>query len=112
MDIDDTWAWVSQGPERQLDAAAGAHGAAEDAPIFDDDMPQVVPPPPRTQEKLKFMLKVARSIFRRHKIYWQSFNKISRYVMFLLHIHLTAVNVISAAVYKVTTASLIFENGS
>ncbi|GJS53809.1 hypothetical protein Tco_0627171 [Tanacetum coccineum] len=49
MEIDDTWAWVAQGPKRQPDAAAGAYGAAEDAPAIDDDMPQAVPPPPRTQ---------------------------------------------------------------
>ncbi|GKG02897.1 hypothetical protein Tco_0310533 [Tanacetum coccineum] len=49
MDIDDTWSWVAQGPKRQPDAVAGAHRAIEDAPTVDDDMPQVVPPPPRTQ---------------------------------------------------------------
>ncbi|GJZ07285.1 hypothetical protein Tco_0541078 [Tanacetum coccineum] len=37
------------GPERQPDVAAGAHRAAEDAPVVDEDMPQAVPPPPRTQ---------------------------------------------------------------
>ncbi|GJU95887.1 reverse transcriptase domain-containing protein [Tanacetum coccineum] len=31
------------------DAVAGAYGAAEDAPAVNDDMPQAVPPPPRTQ---------------------------------------------------------------
>ncbi|GJV94083.1 hypothetical protein Tco_1541896 [Tanacetum coccineum] len=40
MEIDDTWAWVALGPERQPDAAVGAHEAAEDAPAVDDDMPQ------------------------------------------------------------------------
>ncbi|GJV05689.1 hypothetical protein Tco_1343345 [Tanacetum coccineum] len=50
MEIDDTWAWVAQGPERLPDAAAGTHGAAEVALAVDDDMPQAVPPPPRTQE--------------------------------------------------------------
>ncbi|GKB37253.1 hypothetical protein Tco_0882195, partial [Tanacetum coccineum] len=49
MEIDDTWDWVAQGPERQPDDAAGAHKAAEDAPAVDDDMLRVVPPPPRTQ---------------------------------------------------------------
>ncbi|GJV58054.1 hypothetical protein Tco_1459059 [Tanacetum coccineum] len=33
VEIDDTWAWVALGPERQPDAAAGALGAAEDALI-------------------------------------------------------------------------------
>ncbi|GJV50501.1 hypothetical protein Tco_1440713 [Tanacetum coccineum] len=36
MDIDDTWAWVAMGPERQLDAAAGALGVAQDAPAIDE----------------------------------------------------------------------------
>ncbi|GKE18830.1 hypothetical protein Tco_1426407 [Tanacetum coccineum] len=49
VDIDDTWSCVAIGPERQPDDAAGAHEAAEDAPAIDEDMPQVVPPPPRTQ---------------------------------------------------------------
>ncbi|GJR05213.1 hypothetical protein Tco_0528197 [Tanacetum coccineum] len=37
------------GSERQPDATAGAHEAAEDAPAVDDDMPQAVAPLPRTQ---------------------------------------------------------------
>ncbi|GJU85190.1 hypothetical protein Tco_1292736 [Tanacetum coccineum] len=32
----DTWAWVDSGPERQQAAAAGAPGAAEDAPAADE----------------------------------------------------------------------------
>ncbi|GJZ48454.1 hypothetical protein Tco_0602286 [Tanacetum coccineum] len=40
MEINDTWAWVAQGPKRQPDAAAGAHKAVEDALAVDDDMPQ------------------------------------------------------------------------
>ncbi|GJW58844.1 hypothetical protein Tco_0105575 [Tanacetum coccineum] len=35
MEIDDTWAWVALGPERQPNAAAGAPEDAEDAPIID-----------------------------------------------------------------------------
>ncbi|GJT01441.1 hypothetical protein Tco_0822610 [Tanacetum coccineum] len=34
--IDDTWAWVALGPERQPDAAAGALEATEDAPVDDE----------------------------------------------------------------------------
>ncbi|GJR06073.1 hypothetical protein Tco_0529057 [Tanacetum coccineum] len=41
--------WVAQGPKRQPDVAAGAHSATKDIPTVDDDMPQAVPPPPRTQ---------------------------------------------------------------
>ncbi|GJS52978.1 hypothetical protein Tco_0626340 [Tanacetum coccineum] len=37
MKIDDTWAWVAPRPERQLDAAAGAPGAAEDAFAVDKE---------------------------------------------------------------------------
>ncbi|GJQ93854.1 hypothetical protein Tco_0004993 [Tanacetum coccineum] len=35
VEIDDTWAWVALGPERQSDATTGAPGAAEDAPAVD-----------------------------------------------------------------------------
>ncbi|GKC19720.1 hypothetical protein Tco_1021870, partial [Tanacetum coccineum] len=34
-EIDDTWAWVALGPERQPDAAAGAPRAVEDAHVVD-----------------------------------------------------------------------------
>ncbi|GKF73357.1 hypothetical protein Tco_0219689, partial [Tanacetum coccineum] len=53
--IDDTWAWVAMGPERQPDAAAGAPAIAEDAPVVDEgdqaipapvQAPQQPPPPP------------------------------------------------------------------
>ncbi|GKD18614.1 hypothetical protein Tco_1207772, partial [Tanacetum coccineum] len=43
-EIDDTWAWVAQGPERQPDATAGAPIAAEDAPA-DDEGAQADPAP-------------------------------------------------------------------
>ncbi|GJZ88824.1 hypothetical protein Tco_0660606 [Tanacetum coccineum] len=33
--LDDTWAWVAMGPERQPDAAVGAPGVAQDAPVID-----------------------------------------------------------------------------
>ncbi|GJY92063.1 hypothetical protein Tco_0507845 [Tanacetum coccineum] len=36
MKVDDTWAWVAIGPERQPHAVAGAHGVAQDAPIVDE----------------------------------------------------------------------------
>ncbi|GJW94738.1 hypothetical protein Tco_0174410 [Tanacetum coccineum] len=56
--IDDTWAWVAMGPERQPDAAAGAPGVAQDAPAVDEGVqavlapvqaPQQPPPPPPPQ---------------------------------------------------------------
>ncbi|GJY16298.1 hypothetical protein Tco_0386720 [Tanacetum coccineum] len=55
VEIDDTWAWVAMGPERQPDAMAGALVDAEDAPIVDEgdqavlepvQAPQQPPPPP------------------------------------------------------------------
>nr|GEV66178.1 hypothetical protein [Tanacetum cinerariifolium]GEW67136.1 hypothetical protein [Tanacetum cinerariifolium] len=52
-EIDDTWAWVAPGPERQLDAAAGAPEAAEDAFVADEGALTITapvqapqPPPP------------------------------------------------------------------
>ncbi|GKA36880.1 hypothetical protein Tco_0723445 [Tanacetum coccineum] len=49
--LDDTCAWVAMGPKRQPDAAAGAPGVAQDAPIVDesgqaDPAPAQAPPPP------------------------------------------------------------------
>ncbi|GJV07660.1 hypothetical protein Tco_1345316 [Tanacetum coccineum] len=55
MEVDDTWAWVAMGPERQPDAAASAHGVAQDAHAVDEGVqavlalvqaPQQPPPPP------------------------------------------------------------------
>ncbi|GJS80696.1 hypothetical protein Tco_0730577 [Tanacetum coccineum] len=45
----DTWAWVAPGPERQQVAAAGASGAAEDAPTADEGA-QAVPAPVLEEE--------------------------------------------------------------
>ncbi|GJZ58727.1 hypothetical protein Tco_0614543 [Tanacetum coccineum] len=36
VELDDTWAWVAMGPERQPDAAAGAPADAEDALIVNE----------------------------------------------------------------------------
>ncbi|GJT43842.1 hypothetical protein Tco_0952557 [Tanacetum coccineum] len=56
MEIDDTWAWVALGPERQPDAAAGG---IEDALVVDEgdqavfapvQAPQQPPPPPPAAE--------------------------------------------------------------
>ncbi|GJW50984.1 hypothetical protein Tco_0092335 [Tanacetum coccineum] len=55
MQLDDTWAWVAMGPERQPDATAGAPRVAQDALIVDEggqavpapvQAPQQPPPPP------------------------------------------------------------------
>ncbi|GKC86517.1 hypothetical protein Tco_1147166 [Tanacetum coccineum] len=54
MEIGDDWAWVAPRLERQPDAAAGAPGAAKDAPAVNEDAqadpapvqaPQPPPPP-------------------------------------------------------------------
>ncbi|GJS97641.1 RNA-directed DNA polymerase, eukaryota [Tanacetum coccineum] len=53
MKLNNTWAWVSPGPERQLDVVAGAPEAAEDAHVADEgalgvpapvQAPQPLPP--------------------------------------------------------------------
>nr|GEX96896.1 hypothetical protein [Tanacetum cinerariifolium] len=58
--IGDMWAWVASRPERQSDAAAGAPGAAEDAPAVDKgaqadlapvQAPQPPPPTPKTMQQ-------------------------------------------------------------
>ncbi|GJX49310.1 hypothetical protein Tco_0276155 [Tanacetum coccineum] len=36
-----SWAWVALGPERQQAAAAGALGAAKDAPAADEDVQRI-----------------------------------------------------------------------
>ncbi|GJT64723.1 hypothetical protein Tco_1016203 [Tanacetum coccineum] len=59
-ELDDTWAWVAIGPERQPVAAAGALAVAKDAPIIDErgqadpapkQAPQQPPPPPPAHAK-------------------------------------------------------------
>ncbi|GKA89876.1 hypothetical protein Tco_0811688, partial [Tanacetum coccineum] len=42
--LDDTWAWVAPGPERQSDAAAGALEVAEGAPDVDEGAQAVAAP--------------------------------------------------------------------
>ncbi|GKD76390.1 hypothetical protein Tco_1339011 [Tanacetum coccineum] len=44
MEVDDTWAWVSMGPERQPNATAGAPGVAQDAPAVDEGVQAVLAP--------------------------------------------------------------------
>ncbi|GKF89588.1 hypothetical protein Tco_0263551 [Tanacetum coccineum] len=51
MEVDDTWAWVAKGPERQPDVTAGAPRVTQDAPIVNeggqaDPAPVQAPPPP------------------------------------------------------------------
>ncbi|GJU73386.1 hypothetical protein Tco_1264791 [Tanacetum coccineum] len=54
--LDDTWAWVAMGPERQPDVVAGAPRVAQDAPIIHeggqaDPTPIQAPPPPAATAK-------------------------------------------------------------
>ncbi|GKA67719.1 hypothetical protein Tco_0767636 [Tanacetum coccineum] len=44
VEIDDTWAWVALGPERQPNAMAGAPAVAEDAPAADEGDQAVLAP--------------------------------------------------------------------
>ncbi|GJX70830.1 hypothetical protein Tco_0308001, partial [Tanacetum coccineum] len=44
VEIDDTWAWVGMGPERQPDAMAGAPAIAKDAPAVDEGDQAVLAP--------------------------------------------------------------------
>ncbi|GJZ34156.1 hypothetical protein Tco_0579592 [Tanacetum coccineum] len=43
-ELNDTWAWVVPGPERQPDAAAGALEVAEGAPDVDEGAQAVLAP--------------------------------------------------------------------
>nr|GFB58631.1 hypothetical protein [Tanacetum cinerariifolium] len=52
--LKDTWAWVPAGPIRQEGDVEGVDDEASMAPGSgdeDEEMPQVVPPPPRTQSE-------------------------------------------------------------
>ncbi|GJU69435.1 hypothetical protein Tco_1255694 [Tanacetum coccineum] len=60
VELEDTWAWVAMGPERQPVVAAGAPAVAEDAPIIDeggqddltpDQAPQQPHPPPPAHDR-------------------------------------------------------------
>nr|GEX26324.1 hypothetical protein [Tanacetum cinerariifolium] len=44
IDLDDTWAWVALGPERQPDAAAGAPEVTKDTPVVDEGASDVPAP--------------------------------------------------------------------
>ncbi|GKD79837.1 hypothetical protein Tco_1342458, partial [Tanacetum coccineum] len=44
IEVDDTWAWVAMGPERQPDAAAGAPAVIEDALAIDEGDQAVLAP--------------------------------------------------------------------
>ncbi|GJT28536.1 hypothetical protein Tco_0908811 [Tanacetum coccineum] len=44
VQLDDTWAWVAMGPERQPDAAAGAPAVAEDTPAVDEGDQAILAP--------------------------------------------------------------------
>ncbi|GKE52356.1 hypothetical protein Tco_1487512 [Tanacetum coccineum] len=61
VQLDDTWAWVAMGPERQPDIVAGTLVVAEDAPAVDEgdqavpapvQAPQQPPPPPSAAARI------------------------------------------------------------
>nr|GEX33118.1 hypothetical protein [Tanacetum cinerariifolium] len=57
LKIDDTWAWVAQGPERQQVVMAGALEVAEDVPVV-DEAAQAIPAPiqaPQPPSAARFM---------------------------------------------------------
>nr|GEU94389.1 ribonuclease H-like domain, reverse transcriptase, RNA-dependent DNA polymerase [Tanacetum cinerariifolium] len=68
--LDDTRAWVAMGPERQPDAAAGAPGVAQDAPVIDEDGQadpepvQAPPPPPAAKTMSQRMARLEEDIHR------------------------------------------------
>ncbi|GKC00033.1 hypothetical protein Tco_0986169 [Tanacetum coccineum] len=54
-ELDDTWAWVALGPERQQVAAAGAPKATEDASGVDEGAP-AVPAPAQVPQPLAWTM--------------------------------------------------------
>ncbi|GKC87406.1 hypothetical protein Tco_1148055, partial [Tanacetum coccineum] len=42
IEVDDTWAWVAMGPERQSDVVAGTPRVAQDAPVIDEGVQAVL----------------------------------------------------------------------
>nr|GEX09223.1 hypothetical protein [Tanacetum cinerariifolium] len=67
MELDDTWAWVASGPERQLDATTGAPEAAEDAHVANEGALAVLapvqapqPPPPAAEPSRTMAQRLAR----------------------------------------------------
>ncbi|GJX23636.1 hypothetical protein Tco_0228081 [Tanacetum coccineum] len=73
MELDNTWAWVAPGPERQPDVVAGAPKAAEDAPVADEGAlavpaPVPQPPPPTARPTQTMAQRLARVEEDVHKI--------------------------------------------
>nr|GEX51398.1 alpha/beta hydrolases superfamily protein [Tanacetum cinerariifolium] len=68
IEIDDIWAWVALGPERQPDAAAGAPEAAKDAPTITAPMQAPQPPPPAARPSQTMAQRLARVEEDAHEI--------------------------------------------
>ncbi|GJS45431.1 retrovirus-related pol polyprotein from transposon TNT 1-94 [Tanacetum coccineum] len=54
MEVDDTWAWVAIGPEKQPDAAAGSPAIAKDAPAADEGDQAIPAPLTWTCEEIRY----------------------------------------------------------
>ncbi|GKB02500.1 hypothetical protein Tco_0830589, partial [Tanacetum coccineum] len=63
--VDDTWAWVAMGPERQPDAAAGAPAVAKDAHAADEGDQAVLAPVQAPQQPSPPPLAAARTMPQR-----------------------------------------------
>ncbi|GJW04113.1 hypothetical protein Tco_1562969 [Tanacetum coccineum] len=73
-ELDDTWAWVALGPERQPNVAAGALEATKDAPTLDegapaDPTPMQAPQPPHAAPKT-MPQRIARLEEEVHELRW------------------------------------------
>ncbi|GJY02245.1 hypothetical protein Tco_0360397 [Tanacetum coccineum] len=75
IEVNDTWAWVTLGPERQPDAAAGAPEVAQDAHVVDEGVQadpthvQEPPPPPPLAAARTMPQRMARLEEDVHEIY-------------------------------------------
>nr|GEU87077.1 hypothetical protein [Tanacetum cinerariifolium] len=75
VELVDTWAWATSGPERQPDAVVGTPKAAEDAPIVDEGASAVPapvqapqPPPPASGPAQTMSKRLARVVEDVHEI--------------------------------------------
>nr|GEX43824.1 hypothetical protein [Tanacetum cinerariifolium] len=77
IDLDDTWAWVAPGLERQPDATAGAPEATEDAPIADEGAP-AIPAPVQASQPPPPIVELAQTMAQRFARVEEDMNEIRR----------------------------------
>ncbi|GJZ06243.1 hypothetical protein Tco_0540036, partial [Tanacetum coccineum] len=65
MEVDDTWAWVAIGPERQPNAAIGALAVVEDAPTTDEGNQVILTPVQAPQQPPLLLSAAARTMPQR-----------------------------------------------